>query len=90
MTEEANGTSGVRITQRDIYDLVQQVARDLAVATGQMQAHVQQASHSGTQTELHDHESRIRKLEKVAWMALGVGVFAGLAVSVVLFVLGQR
>lgn len=88
MTEPENGAS-VRITLRDVYDLVNSLGQALAKATGAIEAHVQQPSHTGTLTELHDHESRIRKLEKVAWMALGIGAFAGIAVTVILYTLSN-
>jgi len=74
MTEN-NGTNGVRITTKDIFDEVQRQGRLL-----------QQIANSLPDTEkiVEDHENRIRKLEmRMGWIfgALGllgalVGVFS--------------
>ena len=86
--EDTNGGT-YRVTLRDVAGKLDDLARDVAKATGAIENHALQPSHTGTLTELHDHESRLRKLEKVAWMALGVSGVAALALTVILWVLGR-
>lgn len=86
--DEANGTT-VRITLRDVYDAVQGLKTDLAAGLGKMDAHTQLPNHAGSERELVDHESRLRKLEKVAWMALGISAVVSPALAVILYFAGK-
>jgi hypothetical protein len=85
VTEPENGTT-VRITLKDVYSLVQEVQKDLSKGLGQMESHVAQPNHAGTQGELTDHEQRIRKLEKVAWAALGIAVVVEPALAIFFYI----
>lgn len=90
MSETAENGGTVRISLRDVYDAVQDLKQDLAKGLGAMETHIVAPSHSGTQTDLNDHEGRIRKLEKVAWAALGIAAMLSPVLSVLFYVLGQR
>ena len=86
--EDTNGGT-FRVTLRDVAGKLDDLARDVAKATGAIEGHAIQPHHGGTLSELNDHENRLRKLEKVAWMALGIGSIAGIVTTVILYTLGQ-
>lgn len=74
MTEN-NGTGGVRITMKDIFEEVQRQGRLLEKVANSL---------PDTESKVDDHELRIRKLEmRMGW---AVGVFGFLAAAMPLIV----
>lgn len=74
MTEN-NGTGGVRITMKDIFEEVQRQGRLLEKIANSL---------PDTESKVDDHELRIRKLEmRMGW---AVGVFGFLAAAMPLIV----
>lgn len=74
MTEN-NGTGGVRITMKDIFEEVQRQGRLLEKVANSL---------PDTESKVDDHEVRIRKLEmRMGW---AVGVFGFLAAAMPLIV----
>lgn len=74
MTEN-NSTGGVRITMKDIFEEVQRQGRLLEKIANSL---------PDTESQVHDHEQRIRKLEmRMGW---AVGVFGFLAAAMPLLI----
>lgn len=74
MTEN-NGSGGVRITMKDIFEEVQRQGRLLEKVANSL---------PDTESQVNDHEQRIRKLEmRMGW---AVGVFGFLAAAMPLIV----
>ena len=72
---ENSGTNGVRITTKDIFDEVQRQGRLLEKIANSL---------PDTESQVSDHEQRIRKLEmRMGW---AVGVFGFLAATMPLLV----
>jgi len=67
---ENNGTGGVRITTRDIFDEVQRQGRLLEKIANSL---------PDTETQVSDHEQRLRKLEtRVGWVFGALGLLGAL------------
>lgn len=92
MSDVTNGGDGatVRITIRDVYDAVQGLKTDLSRVAGQMESHTGLPNHPGAQVQTSDHEMRLRKLEKVAWAALGIATVLSPVIGILLYVLGGK
>ena len=79
MTEN-NGTGGVRITTKDIFEEVQRQGRLLEKIANSL---------PDTETQVSDHEQRLRKLEqRMGWIFGGLGLLSDL-VGVFSFSVGQ-
>lgn len=58
----------VEITGREIYDLVQDVRREVQEMSGKVDA---------LPTQINDHEGRLRYLERAIWIYTGVAAAGG-------------
>ncbi len=72
--------SSAEITLKEVYDVVVEVRTDVTSIKEKLDA---------TQTDVHDHEVRLRALEKWVWGAAGVGVVGGAGISQVITFLIQ-
>lgn len=61
MSSEEKKPNG-RITNQDIYDLFNEVKKDLALVTQKLDTEIQK-----NEKLISDHELRIRSLEKLVW-----------------------
>lgn len=71
--------NGVRITQAVIYETLMQLKTEVAILNDKIPVEIQK-----TDAEIADHEGRIRRLERLVWVATGAAAAAGSALTSVL------
>lgn len=72
----AGEENGVRITQAVIYETLMQLKTEVAILNDKIPSEIEK-----TDREIADHESRIRKLERMIWVATGAAGAAGSAIT---------
>lgn len=68
--------NGVRITQAVIYETLMQLKMEVAILNDKIPSEIEK-----TDKEIADHEHRIRKLEKLIWIATGAAGATGGAIT---------
>lgn len=68
--------TGVRVTQAVIYETLMQLKTEVAILNDKIPAEIQK-----TDREIADHEHRIRKLERMIWLAAGAASAGGSAIT---------
>ncbi len=68
--------NGVRITQTVIYETLMQLKTEVAILNDKIPSEIEK-----TDREIADHESRIRKLERMIWLASGAAAAGGSAIT---------
>ena len=68
--------NGVRITQAVIYETLMQLKTEVAILNDKIPSEIEK-----TDREIADHEARIRKLERMIWIATGTAAAGGSAIT---------
>lgn len=68
--------NGVRITQAVIYETLMQLKTEVAILNDKIPSEIEK-----TDKEIADHEGRIRKLERMIWIATGSAGAVGSAIT---------
>ena len=68
--------TGVRVTQAVIYETLMQLKTEVAILNDKIPSEIEK-----TDKEIADHEARIRKLERMIWVAAGAAAAGGSAMT---------
>lgn len=88
MAEKENTTGSVRITNKQIYEGLNDVNKTLALNNQKMDLHIKHVDR-----KLGDHETRIRKVEESMWRSSWVtsvitAIITALAVAIIINIIG--